>query len=430
MMRELLLGLAWMALAWGALGEDCWFVSNAGSDETGNGTSADPWRTIQNAIRHPGNTRICILAGTFKENITVGDERGVVVLQGVGNPVVDLRVTLTNETSFLFQSFSSHELVFMTNLSERIEMEDMTFAFEPQAAKDDNTTQAPLHLEARAVAIRRTTFALAHQLANESAVLLDLWPSDSLALDEVTLANTKNLGFRVRYALDVRVNASTFVNNSVGDWYLFSFEDSNSSTISFLNCNFLNNTWALNTSYLIDLPPSSNIHLLSSTFSCNSQASLYPPIFSATNGSISAHDLRIPPECPISCPVLASTITSSIFACQPCPPGSRSLSNFTNCSACPRSFEVLNNECVICAAGSFSSTNLGCTPCPVFSSQGSPGQDHCTCFTHRTVSEGNLDDCKNAFWGIIVGVLYFTIFVGIGLYWRMKKETIVYDQVN
>jgi len=165
-----------------------------------------------------------------------------------------------------------------------------------------------------------------------------------------------------------------------------------------------------------------NIQLSSSNISCNSQGKEWYPIFSSDNVTISTHMISVSPHCPLSCPIPSSTLTYGVFACQPCSPGSISVNNLTNCSACPVSYEVLDNKCVICPSGTFSGSNTGCIACPIFSSQIGSGTDHCTCFTNTLVKEDNLDQCNNEFWGFIIGGIYLMLIVGITLYWMRRRN--------
>jgi hypothetical protein len=65
---------------------NCYYVSTNGSDTTGNGTEAKPWRTINHADEHAQtNGQINVAPGTYNENATIAQTLSIV---GEGFPVI------------------------------------------------------------------------------------------------------------------------------------------------------------------------------------------------------------------------------------------------------------------------------------------------------------------------------------------------------
>ena len=56
-----------------ALAQSTWYVSTAGNDTSGDGSQANPWRTIQYAVSQAfeGDT-VIVAAGEYVENVTIG----------------------------------------------------------------------------------------------------------------------------------------------------------------------------------------------------------------------------------------------------------------------------------------------------------------------------------------------------------------------
>src|SRR5262249_43352983 len=65
------------------------YVSSGGSDVTGDGTSLNPWQTIQYGVDNVGsNGTVNVAAGTYKENVTI-NQPVTVAGAGQGSTFVD-----------------------------------------------------------------------------------------------------------------------------------------------------------------------------------------------------------------------------------------------------------------------------------------------------------------------------------------------------
>jgi parallel beta-helix repeat protein len=86
-----------------------WYVSTTGSDTTGNGTSGNPWQTIQYAINQPSVAAgdvISVAAGTYNESINVSRS---VTLTGAG---IDSSIIIGSKTVAQSVLLAANNIIF------------------------------------------------------------------------------------------------------------------------------------------------------------------------------------------------------------------------------------------------------------------------------------------------------------------------------
>ncbi|MFN8250507.1 MAG: tandem-95 repeat protein [Ferruginibacter sp.] len=96
-MKNLLL-LPFLLLSFFLAGATTWYISPAGNDATGNGTAANPWRTLFKATSTVTTTGdiIHVNAGTYTETLQCVLAPGVSI-EGDGRTVTTIRSTITND---------------------------------------------------------------------------------------------------------------------------------------------------------------------------------------------------------------------------------------------------------------------------------------------------------------------------------------------
>jgi len=398
---------------WIADVKSCVYLSsNKGNDVTGNGTMANPYKTIEFAFNHANSmdVELCLEEGTYTNSTLIVDMSKINRLEFTGGAGV-VRLSLLNlmPESASAQGFTlSFQQVYLSDIqisANNMSVFDHVVFDTTRIGDNENDVNW---------AVTANRIELISCVGEEGNSTGSIWLNSTqfveiTDLNWILVSSTGTIFFVNSYSFNLY---NSIVKNSTTEGSLFNVTSSamnNSMVVNIRNVTFDFNQIGDPSVFSITATDTSMLTISNSNLQCNSYKGLVLPFFNTNITVINVNASLCPVQCLDSTLALNSEV---ILPCVSCGAGNGSV----------------NYICQPCPAEYFSMTEGVCNPCPQYSSQPAAGQSYCNCFSHSYVDGNNSDRCNYEVWGIVVSLIYLIVFVAIFWFRRPKKYTKINEE--